>query len=152
MMEDILVVDDNFLTDMDHQRPGRGETLNSVVQHLSIIVGRTAVRHSLSQDFERLSEFVETLSDTICGLLFEVLNGIFKVIKDEVSITEALEHFRSFSLEEALKDALHNELSSLHIFDLRFVWSDTNGAGAWHLSDTSEISNDGTDIFTEVLI
>jgi len=40
----------------------------------------------------------------------------------------------------------------LHIFNLRSVWSDTDRAGVRHLSDTSKISNDSTDIFTEVLI
>jgi len=92
---------------------------------------------------------METLLNTLSRFLLEIFNGISEVLESAVGFFQAAEDFWGFLIEESNKNTFKDEFDGIEVFDLWSIWHDIF---AWHLSLSAEVGNDGTKIFSEVLI
>ena len=90
MVEDVLVVDHNFFTNVHDQRPWRGKRLHSVGEFLDIIISSTTISHGVFESIKTHSEFVEALLNTLSGLFLKVFNSVSEIFECAVSVSDAL--------------------------------------------------------------
>ena len=120
LVVDILAINDEVVLNVEDEVPGVGESLGHLTEFVKVGAdGCLALFELVSDIVDDVTEIFNGMKDRVEGGVLQLVNNTAKTLPDVLSITEALDTMRNFSLnctsEQTLEDLAHAEESKVDV-------------------------------------